>query len=55
METFGKVDVLQPGETPAEAELWVETVAGMPEDELPIPRIPDDVPEADLLEQTRLP
>jgi hypothetical protein len=56
MKTFGDIStIVQPSETPAESDLWEETVAWVPEEEPPTPRIPDDVPEADLLEQNRLP
>jgi hypothetical protein len=56
MKTFGDVTkILQPSETPVESDLWEETAAWVPEEEPLTPRIPDDVPEADLLEQNRLP
>lgn len=56
MKTFGDLTkTLHPGETPVETGLWDETTPWTPEEEAPTPHIPDDVPEADCLDQRRLP
>ena len=51
MQSFGDTKVLQTPETPVETDLWEETTAWEPEQAHPTPRIADDVPEADLLDQ----
>ena len=55
MQNFGEkiAKTLEPEETPEERDIWDDTPPLSPEAELPTSGIPDDVPEADLLDQNR--
>jgi hypothetical protein len=54
MQTFPEPipKTIQPGETPVETYASEDMTALTSESEAPPPRIPDDVPEADFLEQS---
>ena len=54
MQTFPEPipKTIQPGEPPVETDASEDMTALISEGEAPPPQIPDDVPEADFLEQT---